>query len=158
MADWTFNDGGRADAGFKGTTGDCVTRAISIATGKPYREVYDELHKRSNRFYATTRSKKRFTKNGNLRKGSPRDGAFREVYEPYLSELGWKWTPTMQIGSGCRVHLRADELPGGAVVASVSRHLSAVIDGVVHDTHDPTRDGTRCVYGYYAKEKHGTHS
>jgi hypothetical protein len=34
---WIHNDGGRADAGFRGETGDCVTRAIAIATGKPYR-------------------------------------------------------------------------------------------------------------------------
>jgi hypothetical protein len=24
-----------------------------------------------------------------------------------------------------------------------------VIDGVIHDTHDCSRNGTRCVYGYY---------
>jgi hypothetical protein len=59
--------------------------------------------------------------------------------------------PTMQIGSGCRVHLRADELPAGRIICQVSRHLCAVIDGVVYDTHDPTRDGTRCVYGYWHK-------
>lgn len=32
-----YNDGGRAEAGFKGTTGDCVCRAIAIATERPYR-------------------------------------------------------------------------------------------------------------------------
>jgi hypothetical protein len=42
--DFTYDDGGRAAAGFKGSTGDCVTRAIAIATGKPYREVYDALN------------------------------------------------------------------------------------------------------------------
>ena len=36
-----YNDGGRAKAGFKGTTGDCVCRAIAIATERPYREIYD---------------------------------------------------------------------------------------------------------------------
>jgi hypothetical protein len=30
------DDGGRAAAGFVGKTGDCVTRAITIATGKDY--------------------------------------------------------------------------------------------------------------------------
>lgn len=40
---FTFNDGGRKEAGFKGETGDCVTRAIAIATEKPYQEVYDNL-------------------------------------------------------------------------------------------------------------------
>ena len=51
-----------------------------------------------------------------------------------MESLGWKWTPTMQIGSGCTVHLRADELPSGGLVVSVSKHLTAVIDGVIHDT------------------------
>ena len=55
----------------------------------------------------------------------------------------------MQIGSGCTVHLRADELPPGRLVVSVSKHLTAVIDGVIHDTHDCSRRGTRCVYGYW---------
>jgi hypothetical protein len=27
-----------------------------------------------------------------------------------------------------------------------------VIDGVIHDTHDCSRGGTRCVYGYWRKE------
>jgi hypothetical protein len=38
-----FNDGGRSAAGYKGSTGDCVVRAIAIATCKPYTEVYDAL-------------------------------------------------------------------------------------------------------------------
>jgi hypothetical protein len=55
----------------------------------------------------------------------------------------------MQIGSGCTVHLRPKELPAGRLVVSVSKHLTAVIDGVIHDTHDCSRRGTRCVYGYW---------
>ena len=69
---------------------------------------------------------------------------------PYLQSLGWKWTPTMQIGSGCKVHLCADELPPGRLIVSVSRHLVAVIDGVVHDIYEDARGGTRCVYGYWS--------
>lgn len=38
---FNYNDGGRADAGYKGKTGDCVCRAISIATERPYKEIYD---------------------------------------------------------------------------------------------------------------------
>ena len=37
---WVYHDGGRSQY-FKGTTGDCVTRAIAIATGIDYRKVYD---------------------------------------------------------------------------------------------------------------------
>lgn len=39
-----FNDGGREAAGYKGKASDCVTRAIAIATGKPYQEVYDAIN------------------------------------------------------------------------------------------------------------------
>ena len=37
--EYIHDDGGRVAAGYKGKTGDCVTRAIAIATGKPYQEV-----------------------------------------------------------------------------------------------------------------------
>jgi hypothetical protein len=47
------------------------------------------------------------------------------------------------------VHLRAEELPGGRLIVKVSKHVVAVIDGVINDSHDPSRGGTRCVYGYY---------
>ena len=55
----------------------------------------------------------------------------------------------MQIGSGCTVHLRDGELPMGRLLVSVSKHLVAVIDGVIHDLSDPSRNGTRCVYGFW---------
>lgn len=135
-----YDDGGRQAAGFKGDTGDCVTRAIAIATGKPYREVYDAI----NKLAKTERIGKR--KRG---KSSARTGVYRNTYQRYLESLGWKWTPTMHIGSGCTVHLRDGELPFGRVIVVVSRHTVAIIDGVIHDTYDPSRDGTRCVYGYY---------
>jgi hypothetical protein len=57
----------------------------------------------------------------------------------------------MAIGSGCAVHLRAEELPKGRLLVKVSGHLTAVIDGVLYDTHDCSRRGTRCVYGYFSK-------
>ena len=42
--DFVFHDGGRVAAGYRGKTGDCVTRSIAIATGKTYQEVYDALN------------------------------------------------------------------------------------------------------------------
>src|SRR5215469_13132423 len=44
MKRWVYDDGGRAAAGFKGKTGDCVTRAIAIALEKPYAEVYESIN------------------------------------------------------------------------------------------------------------------
>lgn len=71
----------------------------------------------------------------------------------------------MFVGSGCKVHLTDGELPKGRLIVNVSKHLTAVIDGVIHDTHDPQRyeekqvgnlqyevvKGTRCVYGYWSQ-------
>jgi len=140
--EWVYNDGGRAEAGFKGTTGDCVCRAIAIATERPYREVYDLI----NEFAKGERTGKR--KKG---KSSARTGVYPATIRKVMEYLGWVWHPTMQIGQGCKVHLCAEELPKGRLVVSVSRHETAVIDGVLHDIYDCTREGTRCVYGYYMK-------
>ncbi len=140
--DFVFHDGGRAAAGFKGKTGDCVTRSIAIATGKPYQEVYDAL----NGLAQTERIGKR-----KKRLSSSRTCVYRETYQRYLESLGWKWTSTMSIGSGCQVHLRASDLPAGPLLVKVSRHLTAVIDGVLYDTHDCSRGGMRCVYGHFSR-------
>lgn len=136
------DDGGRAAAGFKGEASDCVCRSIAIATGKPYAEIYADL----NSLGGLERSSKR--RRG---KSSARTGVFKPTYRRYLESLGWRFVATMGIGTGCKVHLRDGELPMGRIIAVVSKHLVAVIDGVMHDTHDPSRDGTRCVYGYFRK-------
>jgi hypothetical protein len=140
--EFIFHDGGRVAAGYKGGTGDCVTRSISIATGTPYQEVYNTL----NRLAETERVSKR-----KRERSCSRTGVYRQTYQRYLESLGWRWTSTMSIGSGCRVHLRASELPQGPLIVRVSRHLTAVIDGVLHDTHDCSRGGARCVYGYFSQ-------
>ncbi len=153
METFIFNDGGRESAGYIGKTGDCVTRAISIATGKPYQEVYDKIKELNEEFADThySRVAKKIQKGKGKRGTTPRNGVFKDVYRPYLESLGWKWTPTMLIGQGCKVHLKAEELPKGTIIVKVSKHLTTVIDGVINDTHDCSRDGNRCVYGYYSK-------
>lgn len=138
---WQPDDGGRAAAGFTGSAGDCVTRSIAIATGTPYRTIYDALNEIAKRHERPRRGRRR---------SSARDGVNRQTYDRYLKSLGWTWTPTMGIGTGCRVHLRRDELPSGRLIVAVSKHMTAMIDGVIHDTADPSRGGTRCVYGYWS--------
>jgi hypothetical protein len=39
---WVYDDGGRKAVEFSDHSDDCACRAIAIATGKPYRQVYDE--------------------------------------------------------------------------------------------------------------------
>jgi len=138
-----YNDGGRAAAGYKGKAGDCVCRSIAIVSGLPYQTVYDAL----NALGAGERRTKR-----RRSKSSARDGVRKTTYRRYLESVGFRFTPTMGIGTGCRVHLRADELPPGRLIVVCSGHLTAVIDGVLHDTHDPSRGGTRCVYGYFRQD------
>jgi len=134
-----IDDGGREAAGYRGTAGDCVARAIAIAAELDYGEVYDALAHFEGAIYGGPRS--------------ARNGVRRKSYDSLLEGLGWTWTPTMGIGTGCTVHLREDELPGGRLIVRVSKHVTAVVDGVIHDTHNPCRGGTRCVYGYWTKEE-----
>ena len=135
-----YNDGGRAKAGYKGDAGDCTVRAIAIATEQEYQIVYDALFEMNRK------------NNKNHKNASPRDGnTTMKTIHKYMKNIGWNWTPTMKIGQGCKVHMSADELPSGNLVVRLSKHLAAVIDGTLHDTYDCTRDGTRCVYGYWSK-------
>jgi len=128
---FNHNDGGRKNY-FKGTAGDCVVRSITIATDLDYKKVYDDL----------------FALNG----GSPRDGVHKKIYHDYILGLGFDWVPTMTIGSGCKVHLHHSELPKGVLITRLSGHLCAVIDGCINDIYDCSRDGKRCVYGYYESQ------
>jgi hypothetical protein len=129
---FVYDDGGRSKYFKASNVSDCAIRAISIATQKDYKEVYNALKEL----------------NGGQ---SCRDGTPKKVDKKYMMSLGWKWTPCMTIGSGCKVHLAEEELPKGRLVVSVSGHLVAVIDGVIHDTYDCSREGSRCVYGYWTK-------
>ncbi len=136
-------DGGRAAAGFKGITGDCVVRSIAIASGRPYREVYDAITK-------LAKGEKFAKKKGCQKRGSiASDGVWRETYERYLKSIGAKWIPLVTVGSSKTVRLRASDLPNGRIICSLKRHLVAVVDGVLHDLDDCSREGTRRVYGYY---------
>ena len=147
---FSFNDGGRAEAGFKGGAGDCVVRAIAIAAQLPYLQVYEDL-RLANEAYADTRNDK-LARRLNAKGVSPRNGNHRNVFHDYILSHGFQWVPTMRVGAGCQVHLRPDELPIGTLIVKVSKHLSAIIDGVIQDTHNPSRGGNRCVYGYYIKK------
>ncbi len=143
MMRFSYDDGGRKAAGFKGQTRDCVTRAIAIATRQSYRDVYDAINDLSKRERASKRRRG---------KSSARTGVYKPTMRRYLESIGWEFTPTMAIGSGCTVHLKDGELPMGRLIVKVSRHEVAVIDGVIHDTYDPARGGTRCVYGYFSND------
>ena len=74
-----------------------------------------------------------------------------------LKHFGFKWYPTMGIGTGCRVHMVPDELPPVRMIVNLSKHVAYVDNteraGWVLDTHDPSRGGTRCVFGFWTKDR-----
>jgi len=141
---WIYSDGGRKAAGFKGNAGDCLCRAVSIATQKPYKEVYDII----NQFSKMERNGKR-----KATKSSANSGVYMPTAKRVMEHLGWTWVPLMGVGTGCKVHLKSDELPSGRIICRISKHYAAVVDGVIHDNHDCSRGGTRCVYGYWHQPK-----
>jgi len=147
---WVRADGGYATSGHKAKRGNEIVTAIAIATRQPYGTVYRELYTRQIEFVRRTRSKRikaYADKNGT---SISQVGVWPEVYKPYLVELGWEWTPVMGIGTGTTMHLTYDEVPDKPVLLlSISKSMCAVVNGVVHAPQDPSRDGTRAVYGYW---------
>ena len=132
---YVFDDGGRSKY-FKPSGMDCVTRSIAIVTERDYKEVYDFMFGLMRKY-----DKKR---------RSPRNGVPKKVWRRAIDSIGGKWHPTMHIGSGCTTHLRPNEVPmNGKVIIETAGHLTALIDGVIHDIFDAQEDGNRCVYGYY---------
>lgn len=130
--EYKYNDGGRSKY-FKGQAGDCVTRAIAIATGLDYKEVYDIIK--------------------DLLQHTPRNGLKKNETRDIMHYFGFTWVPLMRIGGGCQYHLTANELPKGTIIAKVTGHVTCIINGVINDTFDPSRDGRRCVYGYWYIEE-----
>lgn len=125
-----YNDGGREKYFASSKVGDCVTRAIAIATGRDYYEVYNTIK--------------------DVCGYTPRNGVKKKDTKRLMEFFGGVWHSCMEIGSGCKVHLTDGEIPmEGTLVCNCSKHLTCVVDGVINDTYDPSRDGKRCVYGYW---------
>jgi hypothetical protein len=154
---FVFDDGGRSDAGFRGTADDCVARAVAIAARLPYADVYAAI--------ANGVGAERGSKGATARHGVRTN---RKWFRDFMQDLGFTWVPTMHVGEGCTTHLSTGELPMGRLVVRVSKHSAAVIDGVIHDTFDPSREtkvtdafgheriAHRCVYGYWILSERAT--
>lgn len=136
-----LSDGGRNDAGFRGRGGDCVTRAIAIATGTPYLRVRNAL----------TEMIKEAT--GGIVRGVA-NGCPTPVAHTYLVAMGWEAVPTPTA-------FYLNELPtDGRFIACMTtrRHWAAIIDDTVVDAWDcrktpRTKTGWMKLEGYYQKSK-----
>jgi len=130
--EFIWHDGGRADCGYVGLTGDCVTRAIAVSTGISYRDVYRKL--------------------GEISEMSPRCGVATDVSTEYLTDLGWTYTPGW--GQG----FSQQWLPKGALIVHLRSqgwrrhgHFCSVIDHCVYDTWNPSDDDDYLIEGYWTR-------
>ena len=140
---WRYDDGGRAQAGYRGSAGDCICRAIAIACERPYAEIYETLNALCRPHWKSPRSQT----------PSARFGMPREIYEPLLLDFGWRYHTL------ARRELFTDKhvpLHGRSIVPlpnqSFPVHICAVVHGVIRDTYDCSFKGTRWINGYYRRE------
>ena len=131
-------DGGKADAGL-GTarSGDCLIRAIAIAEQQGYRKTKAELNELLHEM------------TGGLER-SCNNGTPVPVSHKYLTDRGYKLTLTPN------TYLRDHNFKGRRVIASISRHSMAIVNGQVLDTWDSrqcrrTKCGSPKLAGYYEK-------
>ena len=131
------SDGGRKDAGYRGRGGDCVTRAIAIATGTPYlcvRKALTEMVREGT---------------GGIERGVA-NGCPTPVAHTYLTAMGWEAVPTPEA-------FYLNELPRcGKFIACMTtrRHWAAVINDTLVDSWDcrktpRTNTGWMKLEGYY---------
>lgn len=50
-----------------------------------------------------------------------------------------------------RLEFKASGCSRDSDSVSCSKHITAVIGGIIHDTYDHSRGESRCVYGYFTK-------
>ena len=126
---FVYNDGGRSQYYKAEKVGDCVCRAIAIAAQKDYKEVYDTIKELTNE--------------------NPRNGLSKRATLKVCAHFGGVWVSVMKFGEGCKMHLKEEEIPKGRIICNLSGHVTCIIDRVINDTYDCSRDGKRCVYGYW---------
>lgn len=128
--EFKYADGGRLAAGFKGDSGDCGLRSICNALDLDY---------------STTRKEFMALKGGSVFKG-----VYKSEMDRFLAEKGWSWKVTCSPQIKSRTKLNADDLPAtGTYILRLSKHFTCLRDGIILDTHNPDRDGSRMVYGYW---------
>lgn len=138
-----FDDGGRAKAAFQSLARDCVTRSIAIATGLPYQRVYQDIASGNAAQKATSKTPKRSLS------ADHGVNTRRKWFKEYMSSLGFEWVPAMHVGNPKRAYLCEEDLPTGRLVVALSKHYTAVINGVIRDTFNCCPDGSRCVFGFW---------
>ena len=134
MIAYRYDDGGRAAAGFRGKTGDCVVRAIAICAGEDYPSVYETMaeHMKANGYAASgnayaTRERKRKTprRRGEL--------SARRVQDRVLEAYGFG---KARLPAGERPTFTEAHRRYGDCIVGTTKHLAAIVNGALRDTFD----------------------
>ena len=132
MIGFERTDGGRAEAGYRGRAGDCVTRAIALATragaptGDDYRAVYQVV------------ARAELDAGG---KRSARNGVRKKATAAAMRELGFERVGLTARANGGRWLTLTEvwERFGGrarAMVIQTTGHVAAIVDGRLMDATD----------------------
>ena len=132
MIDYIQEDGGRADAGFRGSTGDCVVRAIAIASGEEYQVVYDTMaaHMRKHGYVATGNAYQQKPKAGKTKK-RPRSAL--NIQHDVLRFFGFE---KVKLPQGARPTYTEAHRRYGNCIVSTTKHMAALVDGALRDLFD----------------------
>lgn len=124
------HDGGRKESKRSKQRNDCTVRALAIATGIPYDEAYDLLAA------AGRKSGSGF----NIKKWAPTAS---------VNNFGFKWIAFPAVSGQRRMNPMTfcKQYSTRTYIARVAKHVFAVIDGVIYDTHEPRADC--CIYGVW---------
>ena len=108
--------------------GDCVIRALTKVTGKPWEKVFDELVPIARELQC-------------MPNGKP-------SYERYLTEQGFSYRGVSNAKGSKRptVDRFAKDHSSGTYLVRVAHHVVAVVDGMYFDTWD---SGHKSLYGYW---------
>ena len=128
---YEYHDGGRRNAGYKGSAGDCVVRAISIITGTPYKTVYTDM--------AAAMKANGYRNSGDANtvdRGIKRTRGMKKVRDVQNSVKVQYGLERVKIPKGPRpTYAEAYDRYGNCIVGTV-KHVSAIVDGVLLDTFD----------------------
>ena len=110
-----LDDGGRSRH-YKGKTGDCVVRALAIATGTDYKEIFKELLDISYEIGHMPNT--------------------HEVEKVFLERHGFTKNKTPRNIKGKKISVRAFTTiaPKGRIVARTREHSVAIVNNVARDT------------------------
>ena len=132
MIGYRYDDGGRAAAGYRGKTGDCVVRAIAICAREDYRSVYGTMaeHMKANGYAASGNA---YATRERSRKAPRRRGQLtaRRVQDRVLASYGF--TKVSLLAGERPTYTEAHRRYGDCVVGT-TKHVVAIVGGALRDT------------------------